>query len=91
MEGHLFGQTCFVHLQEVLDLSHALLFFLELSLQVVSSGELVVDVVSHGSDLVFSLLHFLLDTAFQVLDFFEIVLDGFLLDPESDSSGLTIL
>jgi hypothetical protein len=91
VEGHLLLQTLLVYLQEVLDLLHAVLFFRELSSEVVRLRELVIHFVFHLFDLLLSLLHFFLDSSFQVLYFLQVALDGFALNLKSSSGGLAVL
>jgi len=63
----------------------------ELCFQLVGLGEFIVDVVCQLLHPLLGLLHFLLDSAFQVFDFFEVLLDGILLHAESGCCSFTVL
>ena len=91
MISHLLLQPRLVLRQERPDLSQTHLFPVEVHLQVVSASELVSHLVLHLSDLLGDLLHLLLDTSFECLDLFEVVLSLFELDLEPRVGGLGIL
>lgn len=91
VEGHLLLKTLLVYLQELLDLLHALLLHCELSSKIISLGELVGHFIIHLLDLLLSLLHFFLDSSFEVFDLLQVALNGFALDLEPGSRGFTVL
>jgi len=87
---HLLGQTVLVGLQEGTDRGQALLLGIELPLQIIRLGELVGHIILHLTDLVGGLSHFLVDTAFKVLHFLQIIVDSLLLDTKSRSCRLRV-
>lgn len=84
--SHLLRKPVFVRFQESPDRGQALLLSIELHLQVVSLRELVIHVVLHRADLLAGLVHFFVDSSFEVLYLLKIVVDGLLLDLEPGSS-----
>lgn len=91
MISHLALQVRLVLLEVGADGCKTHFFTVELDLEIVSSGELIGHLVLHLSDLLCDLLHFLVDTTLECLDFLEIVLSLFKLDLESSICVLSIL
>jgi len=89
--GNLLGQPVLVNLQELFDLAHSDLLVFELTLQVLSLGELVLHLILHCLDLFLGLLHFLVDSSLQILDLVQIALDLFLLNSQSCCCVLCVL
>jgi hypothetical protein len=85
---HLFRQTILIGLQERPDACEPHLLLVELALQVISLGELVLHVILHRADLLGGLGHLLVDSALKILYLFKIVVDGLLLHLESGSRRL---
>jgi len=73
--SYLFSQTILVDLQEVPDVSESHLFLVKLSLDIISFGEFVRNIVVHLVNLFLSLLHFLVNSELKTLDLLEILID----------------
>lgn len=58
--------------------------------QVVGLRELVADFILHSGNFLLSLIHLLLDSAFQAFDFFQISIYLFLLNFKPCSCGFTV-
>ena len=63
------------YLQEVPDVSESHLFLVKLSLDIISFGEFVRNIVVHLVNLFLCLLHFLVNSELKTFDLLEILID----------------
>ena len=72
--SHLLLQTWLVLLKLLLDLCKADFFFVEVNLKIICTCKFICHFIFHLGDLFSNLLHFLIDTTFESLDLFKVVL-----------------
>ena len=91
MVSYLFGETILISFQECANRRQTNFFIVELGFEIIGLRELIVHIILHSGDFFSGLCHLLMDPALEVLHFFQIIVDGLLLNLEPSSGGLRVI